>query len=92
MSPEDPSGYASPVIPGYFADPSVCRVGDEYVLVTSSFTCFPGVPIFRSHNLVDWVQIGNANGRRSLTFGTRPCGHRSECSLRRSGTTTAASG
>jgi beta-xylosidase len=41
----------------------VCRVGDEYVLATSSFTYFPGVPIFRSRNLVDWTQIGNALDR-----------------------------
>jgi beta-xylosidase len=43
----------------------VCRVGDEYLLVTSSFTCFPGVPIFTSTNLLDWIQIGNVLDRPS---------------------------
>jgi len=33
--------------------------------VTSSFTYFPGVPIFRSTNLVHWTQIGNVLDRRS---------------------------
>ena len=55
----------NPVIPGFHPDPSVCRVGDEYFLVASSFTYFPGVPIFRSHNLVDWEQIGNVLDRVS---------------------------
>jgi xylan 1,4-beta-xylosidase len=55
----------NPVIPGFFPDPSVCRVGTEYFLVTSTFSYFPGVPIFRSSNLVDWVQIGNVLDRTS---------------------------
>ncbi len=58
--------YRNPVIPGFHPDPSVCRVGEEYFLATSSFTYWPGVPIFRSANLVDWTQIGNALDRPSL--------------------------
>lgn len=59
------SGYHNPVIPGFHPDPSVCRVGNEYFLVTSSFTYFPGVPIFRSTDLVHWTQIGNVLERSS---------------------------
>jgi xylan 1,4-beta-xylosidase len=59
------AGYHNPVIPGFYPDPSVCRVGDEYFLVTSTFSYFPGVPIFRSRNLVDWAQIGNVLDRPS---------------------------
>ena len=62
--PDAPT-FRNPVIPGFHPDPSVCRVGDEYVLVTSSFTYFPGVPIFRSANLVDWTLIGNVLDRPS---------------------------
>ena len=43
--------YRNPVIPGFFPDPSCCRVGDTYYLVTSSFQFFPGVPLFESHDL-----------------------------------------
>jgi xylan 1,4-beta-xylosidase len=57
--------YRNPVVPGFHPDPSICRVGDEYFLAVSSFTYFPGVPIFRSTNLVDWTQIGNALDRTS---------------------------
>jgi xylan 1,4-beta-xylosidase len=46
-------------------DPSVCRVGRDAYLVTSSFEYFPGVPIFRSRNLVDWLQIGHVLTRPS---------------------------
>jgi beta-xylosidase len=54
-------------------DPSVCRVGDDYYLVCSSFEYFPGIPVFHSRDLVNWTQIGNALDRPSqllLTAGT----------------------
>ncbi|WP_110932878.1 glycoside hydrolase family 43 protein [Paenibacillus bouchesdurhonensis] len=51
--------YTNPVIPGFYPDPSICRVGDDYYLVTSSFEYFPGVPIFHSKDLVNWRQIGH---------------------------------
>lgn len=57
--------YKNPVLPGFYADPSVCRVGDDFYLVTSSFEYFPGVPIFHSRDLVHWQQIGNCLERVS---------------------------
>ena len=57
--------YHNPVIPGYHPDPSVCRVGDDFYLVNSSFQYFPGVPIFQSRDLVHWTQIGNVLDRES---------------------------
>ncbi|WP_373231229.1 glycoside hydrolase family 43 protein [Cohnella sp.] len=51
--------YTNPVIPGFYPDPSICRVGDDYYLVTSTFEYFPGVPIFHSKDLVHWRQIGH---------------------------------
>lgn len=56
-------GYHNPIIPGFYPDPSICRVGGEFFLATSSFTYFPGVPIFRSTDLVEWQQIGNVLDR-----------------------------
>ena len=55
----------NPIIPGYHPDPSICRVGDDYYLVNSSFQYFPGVPIFHSKDLVNWRQIGNVLDRES---------------------------
>ena len=44
-------------------DPSICRVGGHYYLACSSFEYFPGIPVFRSQDLVHWEQIGNALDR-----------------------------
>ena len=57
--------YRNPVIPGYHPDPSVCRVGDTFYLVNSSFQYYPGVPIFQSKDMVHWQQIGNVLDRES---------------------------
>ena len=54
-----------PVIPGFHPDPSICRVGEDYYLVCSSFEYFPGVPVFHSRDLLHWTQIGNALDRPS---------------------------
>ena len=49
--------YQNPVISGFNPDPSICRVGEDFYLVTSSFEFFPGVPIYHSKNLVNWELI-----------------------------------
>ena len=56
---------SSPVIPGFYPDPSVCRVGDDYYLATSSFEYFPGVPVWHSRDLLSWEQIGHVLERPS---------------------------
>ncbi len=57
--------FRNPVIPGFYPDPSVCRVGEDYYLVTSTFEFFPGVPVFHSRDLVHWRQIGHCLTRPS---------------------------
>lgn len=57
--------FANPVLPGFHADPSICRVGDDYYLVTSSFEYFPGVPIYQSSDLIHWRQLGHVLTRKS---------------------------
>ena len=57
--------YFNPVMAGFYPDPSICRKGDTYYLVNSSFSFFPGVPIFESKDLVNWKQIGNVLDRES---------------------------
>ncbi len=65
LSAQKTCGYTNPVLPGFYPDPSVCRVGDDYYLVNSSFQFFPGVPIFHSKDLIHWNQIGNVLDRES---------------------------
>jgi len=55
--PESMFSYRNPVIPGFNPDPSICRDGKDYYLVTSSFEFFPGVPVYHSRNLVNWKLI-----------------------------------
>ncbi|GHV67005.1 glycoside hydrolase 43 family protein [Spirochaetia bacterium] len=57
--------YHNPVIPGFNPDPSICRDGEDFYLVTSSFEFFPGVPIYHSKNLVNWECIGHCLTRPS---------------------------
>lgn len=55
----------NPILSGFYPDPSICRVGKDFYLVSSSFAYFPGVPIFHSTDLAHWEQIGNILNRES---------------------------
>ncbi len=55
----------NPILPGFYPDPSICAVGDDFYLVNSSFAYFPGIPIMHSKDLAHWEQIGNACDRES---------------------------
>ena len=41
----------NPILSGFYPDPSICRVGEWFYLVNSTFAYYPGIPIFRSRNL-----------------------------------------
>lgn len=58
-----PNQVTNPIIPGFYSDPSVCRDGSDYYLVTSSFEFYPGVPVFHSRDLVNWNQISHCLNR-----------------------------
>ncbi|MBT2620023.1 MULTISPECIES: glycoside hydrolase family 43 protein [Chryseobacterium] len=57
--------FYSPILQGCYPDPSITRKGDNYYLVNSSFSMFPGVPIFTSKDLVNWKQLGHVLDRPS---------------------------
>lgn len=67
---------ANPVLPGFHPDPSVCRVGEDYYLVNSSFEFFPALPLHHSRDLVHWRPIGHAVDRpeQLALDGVRPSG------------------
>lgn len=59
-----PAGhFRNPILAGFYPDPAICRVGDDFYLVNSTFAYFPGIPIFHSRDLVNWRQIGNVIDR-----------------------------
>ena len=61
-----PENFSNPILPGFNPDPSICRVNDDYYLVTSSFTWYPGLPIYHSKDLVNWEIIGHAIDRPDM--------------------------
>lgn len=56
--------YGNPILQGFYPDPSIVRLGDDFYLVNSTFGWFPGIPVFHSRDLVTWTQIGNAIDRQ----------------------------
>ncbi len=62
----DESSFYNPILPGWYSDPTICTNGDgDYFLATSTFTYFPGVPLFHSRDLVNWKQVGHILSRPS---------------------------
>lgn len=52
------ASFINPILPGGYPDPSICRVGDTFYIVNSSFEYFPGLPIHKSKDLINWELIG----------------------------------
>jgi len=57
--------FENPILAGNHPDPSICRVGEDYYLVTSTFEYFPGLPIYHSRDLVHWRPLGHVLDRPS---------------------------
>ena len=55
--------FRNPILAGFYPDPSICKVESDYYLVNSTFGYFPGIPIFKSRDLVSWNQIGHVLDR-----------------------------
>lgn len=74
ITAQNSATYSNPIIPGFNPDPSICRVGDDFYLVTSSFEYFPGVPVYHSKDLVNWEMIGHVLSRPSqLNLDSMAC-------------------
>ena len=50
----------NPILPGFNPDPSIVRVGDDFYIATSTFSYFPGIPIYHSRDLVHWELLSYA--------------------------------
>lgn len=60
----------NPILKGFYPDPSICRVDEDFYMVTSSFSYFPGVPVFHSKDLMHWEQIGHVLDRKEQLHTT----------------------
>lgn len=58
VSGQVPDTYKNPILSGYHPDPSICRVGDTYYMVNSSFEWYPAMPVHKSKDLVNWELVG----------------------------------
>src|SRR5271165_6323770 len=56
----------NPILPGFNPDPSICRVGEDYYIATSTFECYPGVQIHHSRDLANWRLVRRPLDRASL--------------------------
>jgi alpha-N-arabinofuranosidase len=56
-------GFSNPILAGFYPDPCICKVGSDYYLVNSTFSYFPGIPVFHSKDLVNWKLIGHVLDR-----------------------------
>ena len=61
--PAPPGTYRNPILAGFYPDPSVTWANGAFYLVNSTFTYFPGVPVFESRDLVHWRQVGQVIDR-----------------------------
>ena len=61
--------YENPILPGGYPDPSICHDDEAWYLVNSSFEYFPGLPVHRSTDLVNWELIGYGLHRESQASG-----------------------
>jgi len=57
--------FQNPVLRGMYPDPSMCAANGKYYMVCSTFSYFPGVPLFESDDLINWKQIGHCLTRKS---------------------------
>lgn len=55
----------NPILSGFYPDPSIVQVQSDYYLINSTFSYFPGIPVFHSKDLKNWKQIGNVISRTS---------------------------
>ncbi len=55
----------NPILTGFYPDPSIVQVKDDYYLINSTFSYFPGIPVFHSKDLKNWKQVGNVISRTS---------------------------
>ena len=60
--------YQNPVLRGFHPDPSICKVGDTYYLVTSTFEFLPGLPVYQSNDLLNWRLVSHVIDKSTAKY------------------------
>ena len=58
--------YTNPILFGDYSDPDIIRTGEDFYMISSSFSYFPGIPVLHSRDLVNWELLSYVC--RSLPF------------------------
>ncbi len=64
--------YQNPILMGDYSDPDVIRVGEDFYMISSSFTYLPGIPVLHSRDLAHWELIGYAASHLPFERYRRP--------------------
>lgn len=65
-NPLEAGEYRNPILSGFYPDPSITEGPDGFYLVNSTFSWYPGIPVFHSKDLVNWTQVGNVIDRPGM--------------------------
>lgn len=61
----------NPIFPGFNPDPCICKKGEDFYLVVSSFEWLPGLPVYHSKDLTNWELYTNVLSGDSAVDLTR---------------------
>ncbi len=67
--------FHNPILPGFYPDPSICRVGEDFYMVCSSFELCPGIPLFHSRDLQHWEQLCHVMTEENGFHVEKNCGN-----------------
>ena len=62
----------NPILPGFHPDPSICRVGSDYYIATSTFEWWPAVRIHHSYAVTRTSQL-DLRGHTDSSGVWAPC-------------------
>lgn len=62
--------YRNPILRGFHPDPSICKAGNSYYLVNSSFEFLPGIPVYKSEDLINWQLVSHVIDQNRLQYYT----------------------
>ena len=72
--------YKNPILYADYSDPDAIRVGDDYFMISSSFSNAPAMPLLHSKDLVTgrllttfWLKFQNSD--IEIQFMDAECGH-----------------
>lgn len=66
--------FHNPIRRGFYPDPAVIRVGNDFYMVNSTFQYFPAIVISHSRDMIHWEVIGHAIDNNDW-LDLRECGN-----------------